>query len=207
MRDLVCKQCGITFHRHPTAAYCFPCSQERLKTRIASPHRKRNGIFTARRENGIPVCIDCAIPVHQDVAPNGHKRRPRLRCEQCGRARGLFLELFSGRRAAQSATSIAIKAGRIAHPTSLRCTDCNEWAECYDHRDYGRPLDVQPVCRSCNVMRGHAKPLSPFIVSAVLLAAIAEGALQPIQGGVQNMDPSENSRACHGANPPFFADF
>lgn len=37
------------------------------------------------------------------------------------------------------------------------CVDCGGIAEQYDHRDYGRPLDVEPVCRACNVRRGAAK--------------------------------------------------
>lgn len=37
------------------------------------------------------------------------------------------------------------------------CTDCGAAAEHYDHRDYARPLDVEPVCRACNVHRGPAR--------------------------------------------------
>lgn len=40
---------------------------------------------------------------------------------------------------------------------SIACTDCGAPACEYDHRDYSRPLDVQPVCRSCNKRRGTAK--------------------------------------------------
>jgi hypothetical protein len=40
---------------------------------------------------------------------------------------------------------------------SIACTDCDRAAECYDHRDYSRPLDVEPVCQSCNLLRGTAK--------------------------------------------------
>jgi hypothetical protein len=39
---------------------------------------------------------------------------------------------------------------------TIACTDCGAPAKEYDHRDYGRPLDVQPVCRSCNKARGTA---------------------------------------------------
>lgn len=37
------------------------------------------------------------------------------------------------------------------------CTDCGGVASQYDHRDYARPLDVEPVCASCNIRRGTAK--------------------------------------------------
>ena len=36
------------------------------------------------------------------------------------------------------------------------CTDCDGIATEYDHRDYSRPLDVEPVCGSCNKRRGTA---------------------------------------------------
>ena len=49
------------------------------------------------------------------------------------------------------------------------CTDCAGVATQYDHRDYGRPLDVQPVCRSCNCKRGSAKyPAASDYVFALL---------------------------------------
>ena len=34
------------------------------------------------------------------------------------------------------------------------CVDCGARALIWDHRDYSRPLDVQPVCRQCNIARG-----------------------------------------------------
>lgn len=40
---------------------------------------------------------------------------------------------------------------------SIRCSDCANRAVCYDHRDYGKPLDVAPVCRLCNIRRGTAQ--------------------------------------------------
>ena len=40
---------------------------------------------------------------------------------------------------------------------SIRCQDCSRPAQCWDHRDYAKPLEVAPVCWSCNTKRGHAK--------------------------------------------------
>jgi hypothetical protein len=34
--------------------------------------------------------------------------------------------------------------------------DCGAKATAYDHRDHAKPLDVQPVCDSCNSKRGPA---------------------------------------------------
>lgn len=39
---------------------------------------------------------------------------------------------------------------------SIACVDCGAPARDYDHRDYSRPLDVDPVCRACNQARGPA---------------------------------------------------
>lgn len=37
---------------------------------------------------------------------------------------------------------------------SVPCVDCAAPAVEYDHRDYRKPLDVDPVCRACNAARG-----------------------------------------------------
>ncbi len=37
------------------------------------------------------------------------------------------------------------------------CRDCGNRATVYDHRDYAKPLDVEPVCYRCNSKRGPAK--------------------------------------------------
>jgi hypothetical protein len=38
------------------------------------------------------------------------------------------------------------------------CVDCGRPATCYDHRDYNKPLEVEPVCHACNSVRGAAIP-------------------------------------------------
>lgn len=40
---------------------------------------------------------------------------------------------------------------------SYACVDCGAAATVYEHRDYTRPLAVEPVCRPCNHKRGTAK--------------------------------------------------
>lgn len=37
------------------------------------------------------------------------------------------------------------------------CVDCSAVATVYEHRDYSRPLDVEPTCETCNFRRGTAK--------------------------------------------------
>lgn len=40
----------------------------------------------------------------------------------------------------------------------VKCVDCGRRAQCYDHRDYRKPLRVEPVCKRCNSMRGPGRP-------------------------------------------------
>lgn len=68
----------------------------------------------------------------------------------------------SGAQAAQKAVGAAIRRGELPPASTLDCADCSKPARCYDHRDYGKPLDVQPVCRSCNRRRGPARPVLTF---------------------------------------------
>lgn len=49
-----------------------------------------------------------------------------------------------------------IFGGRLANlrEKHVTCVDCGETASHYDHRDYLKPLEVEPVCPSCNKLRG-----------------------------------------------------
>lgn len=50
---------------------------------------------------------------------------------------------------------VAIASGKLPKlDGSVPCQDCGSPAEHYDHRDYKNPLDVAPVCRTCNFRRG-----------------------------------------------------
>lgn len=57
----------------------------------------------------------------------------------------------------RSAVYIAVRSGKIPKASTFKCKDCDRQAEVYDHRDYAKPLKVQPVCRSCNSKRGPGK--------------------------------------------------
>ena len=57
---------------------------------------------------------------------------------------------------ASSLVALAVKRGVLQNPETLICVDCGHQAGTYDHRFYSRPLEVEPVCRSCNKKRGHA---------------------------------------------------
>ena len=62
----------------------------------------------------------------------------------------------NGQVAAINAVSKAVRLGVLPPVKSLVCVDCSKPAQCYDHRDYNKPLDVVPVCRKCNIRRGSA---------------------------------------------------
>jgi ribosomal protein S27E len=53
----------------------------------------------------------------------------------------------------------AVKKGLLPDLKKLtvKCFDCGSRATVFDHRDYSRFLDVEPVCQSCNIKRGKAK--------------------------------------------------
>lgn len=72
--------------------------------------------------------------------------------------------------AAHRIVSDAIKRGELDHPRTLVCADCSKPATDYDHRDYSKPLDVQPVCRSCNKLRGPAIGSLPRVVDSFVEA-------------------------------------
>ena len=68
---------------------------------------------------------------------------------------GAVLDPSRRRSMAHAAVGKAVKAGMLPRlDGSIPCVDCGTPAANYDHRDYLKPLDVQPVCRSCNCRRG-----------------------------------------------------
>lgn len=53
----------------------------------------------------------------------------------------------------------AVRNGTIPHFSNFNCVDCGKPAQCYEHRDYNKPLEVEPTCKSCNTRRRPAIPL------------------------------------------------
>lgn len=64
----------------------------------------------------------------------------------------------AGQQIAHSAVYLRVKRGLMPRASSLKCTDCGAAAHEYDHRDYNKLFDVEPVCRRCNQLRGPAAP-------------------------------------------------
>lgn len=55
---------------------------------------------------------------------------------------------------AKSKVYIAVRAGMLPQALVFSCVDCGSQAQVWDHRDYKKPLSVDPVCRRCNALRG-----------------------------------------------------
>jgi len=71
----------------------------------------------------------------------------------------------NGARKAIALVNQAVKKGILPSVKSLFCVDCGRPGECYDHRDYNKPLDVVPVCRKCNFRRGSAIPVKKDVAN------------------------------------------
>jgi len=74
----------------------------------------------------------------------------------------------------------AVKLGLFPPATYFECSDCGDRANCYDHRNYYKPLAVDPVCKGCNSRRGvgFPPPVNKYGVRISLnrLTAYHEGA-------------------------------
>lgn len=76
-------------------------------------------------------------------------------CNPCKVSKGLM----PGRTPQEEAhyqVARAKRAGLLPSPRAFGCMDCEAPAIEYDHRDYSKPLQVDPVCRRCNLNRGPA---------------------------------------------------
>lgn len=81
-----------------------------------------------------------------------------LFCQQCLKKR----TCEPLRSKARSAVARAVKKGILPPAKKMKCVDCGKKASCYDHRDYRKPLKVDPVCKSCDCLRGAGLPYEGF---------------------------------------------
>jgi hypothetical protein len=89
------------------------------------------------------VCLAC-----KEVVPRDGRRSNF--CFPC------FVAHNAEASKAGSAVHSAVRRGILPPVKSCTCVDCGKPATEYDHRDYTRPIDVVPCCRSCNKKRGKA---------------------------------------------------
>ncbi|MFA5633142.1 MAG: hypothetical protein WC997_16665 [Porticoccaceae bacterium] len=62
----------------------------------------------------------------------------------------------------------------------------------YDHRDYRKPLSVEPVCRRCNLSRGYAIPADGFISECVSLGIVPYGRKSHLTSLLERMGVSSH---------------
>ena len=101
-------------------------------------------------------CIACGVL----------KELGRAGCDKCGECYRAGTAEWAKRhianrplqKEAQQAVVEAVRRGHMPPARVLMCVDCGKQAGVYDHRDYRRPLHVEPVCYSCNGKRGAAEP-------------------------------------------------
>lgn len=75
-------------------------------------------------------------------------RRGGVECRECQRQKEPYIS------EAKKAVYKALKNGELAPPWLFFCVDCGKPATVWEHRDYGKPLDVEPCCKGCNTRRG-----------------------------------------------------
>ncbi len=149
-----CRMCGKPKNRTDGLRhswYCQPCEQ--IRYRIRDDARKLCDSKDPKHDAW--YCDDCkAVRERQkEAAQRGAATR---RAKYPRFALPANAEKFWQSKA-HAMVSLAKKNGLLpALDGTIACTDCDKPAMEYDHRDYGRPLDVQPVCRSCNRRRGTA---------------------------------------------------
>ena len=95
-------------------------------------------------------CLVCGV--------DGLEKRGRGQALYCLKCAGVA-NLRNGAREAYRAIARARANGLLPAAKEFQCVDCGKQALDWDHRDYNKPLDVEPVCRSCNKLRGPAIPL------------------------------------------------
>lgn len=71
------------------------------------------------------------------------------------------------RQSVQRLVHKTIRNNEIQPAKSFVCVDCGNKAIDYDHRRYKSPLDIVPVCRSCNLKRGPAIDVQEFVADSV----------------------------------------
>lgn len=116
----------------------------------------RESRYSAKKSQGI-CCKPCAS-CGDDIS---HRHYITKYCTTCAtkRINARHVVYMSGdkqqrHQSVRSITKKAVKVGFLPDPKTLVCADCGIPAQCYDHRDYNKPLDVAPVCRACNNKRG-----------------------------------------------------
>lgn len=92
---------------------------------------------------------------------------------------------LTGAEGAHRTIALAVGRGDLPKVDQCTCADCGQPATAYDHRDYGLPMSVVPVCNSCNAKRG------PALVNAATVERYRQAAIEYERGWKARMpEPS-----------------
>lgn len=80
----------------------------------------------------------------------GHQHHSARYCLPCADS------VMDMQKAIAKSLRFAINAGKLKDWRGQKCHFCGEAASGYEHRDYSRPFNVRPICRSCNWKLGPA---------------------------------------------------
>jgi hypothetical protein len=114
-----------------------------LKVSLPTVHRVCYGWGRLPRPASVKSCKSCGI----DTVSNGGIYALCATCKVALRKR---------QKDASLAVRKAVAIGMLKPVTAFVCVDCGAPATQYEHRDYSKPLVVEPVCKSCNIKRGVA---------------------------------------------------
>ena len=98
-------------------------------------------------------CVECERKRHRE----GYHKFKKSKKYKAWAKRKMESQKGTLKKDAYHKIYYAILRKNIPKPTVFRCFDCRKPAEVYDHRDYLKPYDVEPVCKVCNHKRGPGK--------------------------------------------------
>lgn len=148
-----CRRCGgekgPTPYKNARPRYCAPCQQEAYRD-----YWRKHFPWWCQECNSPHCCVTCTrIKRERFMAACADRKK---------RSQSSYFRPFNAERwwqqRSHSLVQQAIKRGLLPSLKcgDFACADCGGVAHEYDHRDYGQPFDVEPVCRSCNKQRGTA---------------------------------------------------
>jgi len=123
--------------------YCKLCRSKKRKTYSLSPRGKATRRHWQQTEKAKTSQKRRSRKYRQSKKGKALHKKNRRKYEQSERR-------HPEKARARSITSHAIAAGKIDFAKNHKCTYCEKPAEQYHHPDYSKPLNVEPVCRSCH---------------------------------------------------------
>ena len=126
---------------------------------------KRADCWRCEREKALALHPARTCALCGDVIP---REKGRCHSDYCSLHCATVVAKARGQVA--QVVSKELSSGRLVPAKTLTCVDCGKPAFDYDHREYLKPLEVVPVCRSCNIKRGAADDIRPFVAAFLGLA-------------------------------------